>query len=106
MDTKLHHFAYTITSENLDIVIELFEKLGCVLAHKGNKWCLIKQGSLYVQIIEAKDKPIHIETKTNTHIGFLSDTPKEDIEKIENWAEDKGIGFRKGGWSEKESKLL
>lgn len=106
MKIKLHHFAYNITPNNLELVIELFEKLGCAPAYreKNARWCMIAQKSIPVdiQIIEIKDKSIPIKKKTDTHIAFLSDKPKEDIKMIKQWSKNKNIKFRQGGWSGKE----
>ena len=106
MKVKLHHFAYNITPNSLELVLELLEKLGCTLAFREEnaRWCMIQQKPIPIdiQMIETKDKPIPIEKKTNTHIAFLSDTPKEDIEEIKRWLEDRGVKFRQGGWSDKE----
>jgi hypothetical protein len=106
MKVKLHHFAYNITPNSLELVIELLEKLGCTLSYRKEnaRWCLIQQKPIPIdiQLIETKDNPIPIEKKINTHIGFLSDTPKEDIEKIGQWLEDKAVKFRQGGWSDEK----
>ena len=106
MKPKLHHFAYNILPNTLENVLELFEKLGCSLDYReeGARWCMINQKPIpiNIQIIETNDNPVPIEKKINTHIAFLSDTPKEDIEEIKKWAEGKGIEFRQGGWSDKE----
>jgi hypothetical protein len=106
MKSILHHFAYNITPKNLELVIELFEKLGCALAYRedGARWCMIKQNSIPIdiQVIETNDSEIPIEKRINTHIAFISDTHNEDLEEVRKWAEEKGIEFRQGGWSDKE----
>ena len=106
MKAKLHHFAYNIKPNKLAIVIELFEKLGCNLSYREgqSRWCMIEQKPLLIdiQIIETKDKVVPIETKINTHIGFISNNPTKDIKEIASWAEDKKIKFKQGSWSEKE----
>jgi len=106
MDVKLHHFAYNVTPNSLELVLELLKKLGCTLTYrkKNARWCMIKQKPIPIdiQIIETKDQPISIENKTNSHIAFLSYTPKEDIKTIKKWSKDKNIKFRQGGWSDKE----
>ena len=106
MKTKLHHFAYNITPNKLELVLELLEKFGCKLNYReGNaRWCIVQQKPIPtgIQIIETNDKPIPTKTKINTHIAFLSDTPKEDIEKIKQWSKSKGIEFKQGNWSDKE----
>jgi hypothetical protein len=106
MKVKLHHFAYNVTPNKLELVLEFLKKLGCTLAYreKNARWCLIKQKPIpiNIQIIETKDKPIPIKKKINTHIAFLSDNPKKDIEVIKKWSKIKGIKFRQGGWSNRE----
>lgn len=106
MNVKLHHFAYNITPNSLELVIELLDKLGCTLDYreKNARWCMIQQkpNPIDIQIIETNDKIIPFEIKTNTHISFLSDTPKEDIDEIKKWAKTKGVAFKHGGWSDKE----
>ena len=106
MKPKLHHFAYNIRPDSLEFVIELFEKLGCTLGYREEnaRWCMIIQKPIPVtiQLIETKDQPISIERKINTHIAFLSETPKEKIEEIKQWLEKRDIDFRQGGWSDKE----
>ena len=106
MTVKLHHVSYNIAPNSLESVLELLKKLGCSLTHreKNARWCMIQQtpNPINIQIIETKDQPIPIEKKTNTHIAFLSDTPKEDIKKIKQWSKENNINFRQGGWSDKE----
>lgn len=53
-----------------------------------------KPTPIKIQMIETKDQPLPIEKKINTHIAFLSNTPKEEIEK---WAKEKNINFKQGG---------
>jgi len=106
MKTTLHHFAYNIKPKQLEVVLELFKMLGCSLAYREGKsrWCQIEQKPIPIdiQIIETKNDAVTLDIKINTHIAFLSDSPKKDINKIEEWAKNKNIQFIKGGWSEKE----
>ncbi len=107
MKVKLHHFAYNITPNNLELVSELFEKFDCVVSYKEKnaRWCLFKQESIPVniQIIETKDTPIAtIDKKINMHIAFLSDFVESDIKEIKQWSENKNVKFKHGKWSENE----
>ena len=106
MKLKLHHFAYNIKPNKLELVLELLEKLGCTLSYREEnaRWCMVEQKPIPIdiQIIETADQQVPIEKKTSTHIAFLSDTPKEDIEEIKQWLDKKGVNFKQGGWSDKE----
>lgn len=48
------------------------------------------------------DKPIPTKKKVNTHIAFLSDKPKGDLEKIDKWAKINNVRINQGKWSNKE----
>ncbi|MFC1644714.1 hypothetical protein ACFL08_01655 [Patescibacteria group bacterium] len=106
MKTTLHHFAYTITPGSLELVLELFEKMGCELAYREGdaRWCLIwqKKIPIDIQIIETEDEVAPTEIKTSTHIAFVSEDPRGDIDEIEAWTRENEVGFIRGGWSEKE----
>lgn len=102
MKTVLHHFAYNISPNNLELVVELFELLGCQISYREDnaRWCMLEQKPIPVdiQIIEVSDNTVSIDKKKNTHIAFLSDNPKSDIEQIEKWVKQKNINFIKGQW--------
>jgi len=86
MKPTLHHFAYNLRPNTLEFAIELFKKLGCTLSYrqKDARWCLIEQKPkpIDIQLIKTKDKTISTKIKVNTHIAFLSDSPEDDIKKI------------------------
>ncbi len=106
MNVRLHHFAYNIRPNTLELVLELLEKLGCTLTYREEnaRWCIIEQKPIPIgiQMIEIDDQPIPIKKKINTHIAFLSYAPKEDVKIIKNWLKEKDVNFRQGGWSDKE----
>ena len=107
LNTTLHHFAYNIQPDTLEIVIELFDMLGCKIAYRideNARWLNFEQKPIPIdiQIIEVNNLPIDIAAKVNTHIAFLADDPSGDIKQIEKWAKEKGLQFRKGKWTEWE----
>ena len=106
MKATLHHFAYNIKPNSLELIIELFKIFNCTISYrrKNERWCMIEQKHIPIdiQIIETKDKEIPLEKKINTHIAFLSETPKNDIYEIEQWCKNKNLKFKQGQWSEKE----
>tara|TARA_Y100000310_G_C20604490_1_gene774796 strand:- start:883 stop:1272 length:390 start_codon:yes stop_codon:yes gene_type:complete len=106
MKTTLHHFAYNIAPHSLELILELFESLGCKLEYKKPqaRWCMVRQPAtpIDIQLIETSDQPVPIKIKKNAHIAFLSANPKTDLEEIKQWAGENKINFIQGNWSEKE----
>ena len=103
---KLHHFAYNITPNTLELVIELLEQLNCTVSYKEKnaRWCMIEQQPIPIdiQLIETQHKPIPTKDKINTHIAFLTNSPQKYLKQIEKWAENKDLRFIQGEWSNKE----
>jgi len=103
---KLHHFAYNISPNSLEIVLEEFNKMGCNLSYreKNARWCMIEQKPIPIdiQLIETKNPIVTVDKKISTHIAFLSDTPQNDVDKIKSWAKEMKINFSQGSWSDKE----
>lgn len=106
INARLHHFAYNIKPNKLELALELFKLLGCNIAYRNGdaRWCNIEQKPIPIdlQLIETIADSVPIEIKINTHIAFLSDNPTRDIEKIKEWSQDKNLKFQQGGWSDKE----
>ncbi|MFA4931254.1 MAG: hypothetical protein WC570_05320 [Patescibacteria group bacterium] len=106
MKPRLHHFSYTIQPKTLEITLELFKQLGCTISYQPDKgrWAMIEQKPLHmdIQIIEVSDEPLSLDTKTNTHIGFVSSNPISDIELLKQWAKSNNMNFRQGSWSNQE----
>lgn len=105
-DPQLHHVAKRIVPQSLEKVIEALEILGCKMKYRqGNaRWAMIGQDNLAfnLQLNEVSEVPRKDKSRTSSHIAFISDTPAEQIEKIERWATERNIRFEKGGWSEEE----
>lgn len=55
-----------------------------------------------IQLIESKGQTLEGETRPNSQIAFISDRPREDIEKVRVWAEQRGVKFTQNAWSEME----
>ncbi len=100
--TKLHHFAYNIKPNTLETFLKIFKLLSYREWNK--RWCMIEQKPLKIdiQIIETEDKKITTEERIMTHIAFLSDSPKQNIEQIEKFASKNNLRFTKWWWNDKE----
>ncbi len=103
---KLHHFAYNIKPNTLELVIELLEQLACTVSYreKNARWCMMEQKPILidVQFIETQYKSIPTKNKINTHIAFLTNDPQKYIKQIKKWAINKNLKFTQGKWSDKE----
>lgn len=106
IDPQLHHSAKRITPQSLEKVIEVFKFLGCKVTYRkgDDRWAMVGQDDLlfYVQLNEVDEIPKQDKSRASSHIAFISNTPAEQIAKIEKWALEKNIRFEKGGWSERE----
>lgn len=103
---SLHHCAKRIAPKTLEFVMSLFEELECKESYweEGARWAMIEQEGkdMVIQFIETDQKPQEVNVKKNSHIAFLSESPKKDIEKLGHWVKAQGYSFNSGSWSEKE----
>lgn len=108
VDPRLHHYAQNIVRGTLEDVLEMYQIFNCEVVYgpdSSQKWAMVGQSQLRfaIQVVEVDDQPItSIELKRKSHIAFLSENPKELINKVETWAKGKNIQFRQGGWSDRE----
>ena len=108
INPRLHHCAQNITKDSLEDVIDMFKIFDCTVNYRpdnGHKWAMVSQKELRfsIQIVEVNNDSVSdIEIKKQTHIAFISDNPQKLIDKVGNWAKDKDIKFKQGGWSSKE----
>ncbi len=104
-ELTLHHCSKRIAPGSLDFVMDLFGQLGCKESYRedGAAWAMVEQDDRFIiQLIETDQKPEATEKKSNSHIAFLSDDPKADIDEIGEWVEDRGFAFIDGQWSGRE----
>ena len=105
---QLHHVAQNIRKGSLEIVLEMYELLGCQVVYRPPKdyqWAMVAQENLdfRIQVVEVDESPVQdFKRKQNTHIAFLSEDPQNLISGVKDWADKKGLKFREGGWNEKE----
>ena len=102
----LHHFAFNIKPNTLELTVEILKLLNCTVSYResGKRWCMISQDFIPVniQLIEMDAAVVPLRRKISTHIAFLSKSPKEHIKKIEEWAKDNNLKFQHGNCTDKE----
>jgi len=106
-DPKLHHYCQIIKEGYLEDVVEMYKLLGFKVTYipPEKDWIMVGQDSLNfaIQITQVNDSPIKdIESKNRTHIAFISEDPQGVVNKIKDWANNKGFNFREGKWSDIE----
>jgi hypothetical protein len=103
---QLHHCAFKITAGSSKIVQEFSEYLGAELVwegfDEGREIAMQFDHNFRIQFSEKNEKPVKSEFKQESHIGFRSEYPQKDIEKIETWFINNEIRVKRGYWSEKE----
>jgi hypothetical protein len=104
MNTTLHHFAYNISPQMLDVTIKLFELLGLEVSFRfpSGKACNMKSPGkdLEIQLIEKEHDVMLTPIRRTTHIAFLSNNPEQTIEKLKEWAEKNQQQHEVGKWSD------
>jgi len=67
MKPILHHFAFNIRPNTLEVVMELMEKMGCITSYRESdaRWCMIEQKPIPIdiQIIETEDEVVSTDKK-------------------------------------------
>lgn len=103
---KLHHAAKRIAPGSLETVIEMFELLGCKVSYRpeGMRWAMVAQDGLDfdIQLIETEAESLEGAARPNSQIAFISDQPEEDIARVRDWAESRGLRFAQNAWTDRE----
>ncbi|MDB5194759.1 MAG: hypothetical protein JWN50_773 [Parcubacteria group bacterium] len=55
-----------------------------------------------IQLKEVDEALVHNKFRADSHLAFISDNPKEQIDRVERWASEHNVSFTRGGWSDRE----
>jgi hypothetical protein len=101
----LDHCANRITKGTVGLIEKLFvEELGFRLLRGLPDEIWLRQGdaNVDIQFCETNEQPISDPDKQNSHIAFISDKPREELEKLATWFKERGYKTKIGSWSDKE----
>jgi hypothetical protein len=107
-EPRLHHYCQNIVKGHLHDIIEMYRLFDLDIVFDPGAdagWIMLGQKQLRfaIQVAEVLEAPIvDLYIKIRSHVAFISDDPDRLIAKVEKWANDRGIKFRKGGWSKIE----
>ncbi len=103
---KLHHCSYKIASNSIDFVIALFAEIDFKLLEKSKDgkaaWLSQKGKDFVLQFCESKEKQLSTKDKYNSHVAFISKTPKQDVIRLKKWILHNHVSVTEGSWSGKE----
>jgi len=102
---KLDHCANRITRGSVGLIQKMFiEELGFILLRglPDEVWLRQGEGSFDIQFCETDESPLLHHDKQNSHIGFISDKPEEELQRLANWFVERGYECKIGSWSDKE----
>lgn len=103
---KLHHCAYTITKGYSSLLQELCEHLGAEKIwegqDRGREIAMRFENGFSLQFSEVEGGPLALADKQETHMAFADDDPQETITRLAEWFSRKGVGVKRGAWSEDE----
>ncbi len=106
IDPKVHHCSQRIATGSLDFVLDLFTELGFEVLERSKEnevaWIIQKGSSFVFQFVESDQTTLSTEIKYNSHIGFISENPKHQTERIKQWIQSRGVKTAEGGWTEQE----
>lgn len=101
---KLDHCSYRIAAGSLDLIVALFtERLGFHVLRRAATAVWMRRDGAGVDIqFKESPAPPGGGDRHNSHIAFLSETPREDLEALAGWFRERGRTARIGAWSERE----
>lgn len=101
----LNHCANRIAKGTVRLMQKLFiEELGFKLLRglPDEIWLRQGDGNGDIQFCETDEKPLLDHDKQNSHIGFISDRPEQELERLAAWFKEHGYESKIGSWSDKE----
>ena len=89
---QLHHCSHQVAEDSLELVAELFTtKLGFREVFRLPYSVFLRQSNSMVDIQLKGSSPIPAQTgKRFSHIAFISDTPGEAIQELQDWFRKRG----------------
>ncbi|MDO8470386.1 MAG: hypothetical protein Q7S63_00205, partial [bacterium] len=87
-------------------VLNLFTELGFHVLERSKvmeiAWIAQRETKFVLQFIESEQHPLPTETKIFTHIAFITEDPKKEIERIKQWIQSQDVTVVDGKWTDKE----
>lgn len=98
---KLDHFANRVHEDYFETVVELFtNQLGCVegIRHPGAVW--LSQGDCPIRIQLSRSTTAERDAdKPKSQIAFRAPEPKQALERLSRWLEERGVRSSVGSYN-------
>lgn len=104
---QLHHYAQRIRPNTLESAIKIFEYLWCEVSYRppnSKTRAMVKYPGIdtRIQLIETDSPAEETEKKRNSHIAFISQNPREELERIKKSIKSIWLQYREWNRSDKE----
>jgi hypothetical protein len=101
---QLNHVANRVNREHFETLVEMFvSQLGFVVLRRTERSLHMRQPGTNVDLqFSRSDNPHRDDDKKRSQIAFITDTPRQDLEKLAAWLQARGLEAMVGDYSDKE----
>lgn len=100
----LNHVANRLNGEYFDAVVEMFRtELGFFELRRTSNSIWIRQYGANVDLqFSRSESTTRDDDKRGSQISFICEAPRAQLEKLANWARERGLSAIVDGWSDRE----
>ncbi|SDD30370.1 hypothetical protein [Belnapia rosea] len=101
---RFNHVANRLTPQHFETVVALFTtQLGFTVLRRTERAIWLRQPGANVDLqFSRSDTPGRDADKLRSQVSFLSETPREDLEALAEWAAGQGMAAQVGAYSGRE----
>ncbi|SDB68947.1 hypothetical protein [Belnapia rosea] len=101
---RFNHVANRLTPQHFETVVALFTtQLGFTVLRRTERAIWLRQPGANVDLqFSRSDTPGRDADKLRSQVSFLSETPREDLEALAEWAAGQGMAAQVGAYSARE----
>jgi hypothetical protein len=101
---RLNHCANRVAPQHFETVVTLFTgQLGFVVLRRTERSIWLRQAGANVDLqFSRSETPGRDADKLRSQVAFLSDTPREALQALADWAAGQGLAATVGSYSDRE----
>ena len=101
---QFNHVANRVAEAHFETIVELFrDQLGFVVLRRTERAIWMRQHGATIdlqfsRVAASREDP----ERARSQVSFLSETPRQDLEKLEQWLGSRGVVATVGAYSDRE----